>query len=114
MEFNDPLFKVKGKLASAEQFLKAYQGSFPRVFPDKMEFQDFMEFAEDYADYVCSYEKSFKRIVDDLKEKVKRYFPLIHYHKINDKNHTCYFCTLARQYQTSLIIAESKLKEHNA
>lgn len=114
MQFNDPVYKVKDKLASAEQFLKAYQGSFPRVFPDNMQFQDFMEFAEDYADYVCSYEKSFKRCVLDLRDKVSRYLPLIRAHKINDKNHTCGWCTLAKLYERNLKRAEEKLLEHNA
>lgn len=116
MEFNDPLFTVNGKMATAAQFLKAYQGSFPRVFPEDMEFLDFMEFAEDYADYVCAFEKSLPRRIAWLKDALERsnVEDMRRSWLINKKNcpELAYpmHLVLADSYEKSLKLAESRAK----
>jgi hypothetical protein len=111
MEFNEPLFRVKGTIATAEQFLKAFQGSFPRVFPDKMEFQDFMEFAEDYADYVCTYEKSFVSRIKYLKQQLRKLLPIKRLHGIHDNSGPlCVDCALADVYERDLEVSQTEAR----
>jgi len=57
-QFNDPLYSVGGKMATARQFLDWHRRPFAAVFPAQMEGEDYFELAEDYADYVCAWEKS--------------------------------------------------------
>lgn len=103
MEFNYPLVTSKGgRMLTAKQFLKCYQNSFPVIYPKLMKLEDFMEFAEDYADYVCKYEKYLPSLIAKLEIDIPRIAFLRRCHLLNDINHNCMYCSGLEEMQIKL------------